>query len=470
MAKTGLNEKAVTYLRRISIILGSLFVTLAIASSFLGLSVDEGFSWNQIIVAVIGVVLIFGGIAGRKFPILYKGFALLLLNTAVVLILVDLASLFIIKLWHPVQLQTLEQKMEAVSQSAGAEVRMNWGRYEPYVVWRADTSVYFAEEIGPDGFRITPASDSDSSAYQVFVFGGSTIWGTGVPDSSTIPSYLCELLQASMNAPVEVRNFGQLGYVSTQEMIELCFQLRCNNVPDLVLFLDGMNDVAAAYESGIPGTHQNYPLVKERVESRFGDLGFESNLPHPLIQIYLNSNLSTLLSLINQGNMDNNVGNQPEVVNYLSFGADADSLSFEVASIMFENYAFIEQLSEQYEFDVLFFIQPSVWTGLKTLTEEEHSFSVGESRYFAVGADSAWRPILLKSYDWFDSMASREVNVQNLTSIFDSNNDQIYTDFTGVHLTADGNLIVAQEMYDALISRGILPLVSDSISTVGELL
>lgn len=460
MAKTELTEKAVTQLKRVSIIVGSVLVILALASNLLGLSVSEGFSWNQFAIILIGIVFILGGIAGRRFPDFYKGFALLLLNTAVVLILLDLASLFIVKLWHPAHLQILERKMEAVLQSASTEERMNWGRYEPYLVWKADTSLYFEEEIGSDGFRITPASNSDSNAYAVFVFGGSTIWGTGVPDSSTIPSYLCELLQSSVSGPVEVRNFGQLGYVSTQEMIEICFQLRSNNVPDLVIFLDGMNDVAAAYESGIPGTHQNYPLVKARVESRFGDLGLESNLPHPLIQIYLKSNLSTLLSLVDQGNMENSVGMQPEVVNYLSFGADTDSLSFEVASIMFDNYDFIEQLSEQYEFDVMFFIQPSVWTGSKTLTEEEISFALGESRFFAVGADSAWKPILIKSYDWFESMASREVNVHNLTSIFDTIDAQIYTDFTGVHLTVEGNMLVAQEMYDALISRGIL-LLSD---------
>ena len=98
------------------------------------------------------------------------------------------------------------------------------------------------------------------------------------------------------------------------------------------------------------------------------------------------------------------------------------------------------------------------------------SFAMGESRFFAVGADSAWKPILIKSYDWFESMTDVESKVQNLTAVFDDVDHQIYTDFTGVHLTSEGNLLVAQEIYDALISRGILPLIPDSISTEGELL
>ncbi|RKZ05827.1 hypothetical protein DRQ25_15285 [Candidatus Fermentibacteria bacterium] len=457
MGKTEFTEKTVSFLKRISIIIGSVLVFIALVSNLLGFSISEGFSWNQLVIVLIGFVLILGGIAGRRFPVFYKGFALLLLNTAVVLILLDLASLFIVKLWNPEHIQILDLKMEAGLQSASSEERMSWGRYEPYVVWRADTSLYFEDEIGPDGFRITPVSNSDSNAYKVFVFGGSTVWGTGVPDSSTIPSYLCELLQSSVSGPVDVRNFGQLGYVSTQEMIELCFQLRGGNVPDLVLFLDGMNDVAAAYESGIPGTHQNYPLVRARVESRLEDLGLESTLPHPLLQLFHRSNFSTLLSLAGSGGWGD-VGNQPEVVNYLTLGADTDTLSFNVARIMFENYDFIEHLSEQYAFDVLFFIQPSVWTGSKTLTDEEISFAIGESRFFAVGADSAWKPILIKSYDWFESMTDRESKVYNLTAIFDDVDFQIYTDFTGVHLTAEGNMLVAHEMYNTLISRGILPL------------
>ncbi|MCK5114955.1 MAG: SGNH/GDSL hydrolase family protein [Candidatus Aegiribacteria sp.] len=461
MAKAELTKRTVTFLKNVSIICGSLLVVIALVSNLLGFSISEGFSWNQLVIVLIGIVLILGGIAGRRFPVFYKGFALLLLNTAVVLILLDLASLFIVKLWNPEHIQILELKMEAGLQSPIAEERMSWGRYEPYVVWRADTSLYFEDEIDPDGFRITPVSNSDSNAYKVFVFGGSTVWGTGVPDSSTIPSYLCELLQSSVSGPVEVRNFGQLGYVSTQEMIELCFQLRSDNVPDLVLFLDGMNDVAAAYESGIPGTHQNYPLVRARVESRLEDLGLESTFPHPLLQLFHRSNFSTLLSLANSGR--GNDGNQSEVVNYLTLGADTDSLSFNVARIMFANYDFIEHLSEQYVFDVLFFIQPSVWTGSKALTEEEISFALGESRFFAVGADSAWKPILIKSYDWFETISNGESDVKSLTAIFDDVDFQIYTDFTGVHLTAEGNMLVAQEMYDVLISRSILPVIPDSI-------
>ncbi len=64
-------------------------------------------------------------------------------------------------------------------------------------------------------------------------------------------------------------------------------------------------------------------------------------------------------------------------------------------------------------------------------------------------------------------MANLESKVQILTAIFDDIDAQIYTDFTGVHLTAEGNLIVSQEMFDALISRNLLPLITDSTSTQG---
>ena len=108
------------------------------------------------------------------------------------------------------------------------------------------------------GLRITPAPTPPAPAstrpLTVFMFGGSTLWGTGARDAFTIPALVAsELRHAGLN--VEVTNFGESGYVSTQSLVALLLELRADRRPDVVVFYDGVNDTFSAYSqlrAGLP--------------------------------------------------------------------------------------------------------------------------------------------------------------------------------------------------------------------------
>ena len=55
---------------------------------------------------------------------------------------------------------------------------------------------------------------------EIWVFGGSTVWGTGARDDYTIPSCIARNL-AEAGRPSRVVNLGESGWVSTQEIILL---------------------------------------------------------------------------------------------------------------------------------------------------------------------------------------------------------------------------------------------------------
>ena len=80
--------------------------------------------------------------------------------------------------------------------------------------------------------------------FNVFLFGGSTTWGYGVPDDETIGSYLQEYLneKAEFGKPVRVYNFACESYYSTQERILFEQLISANFVPDMAIFIDGFND------------------------------------------------------------------------------------------------------------------------------------------------------------------------------------------------------------------------------------
>lgn len=121
-------------------------------------------------------------------------------------------------------------------------------RYVPYYHWRRKPFQSKYVNVNSNGVRRT-IKNPKPDAKKVFVFGGSTTWGSGVPDSHTIPS----LLQKRFGNEYNFYNFGETGYVSAQEINYLLEKLANNEIPDIVIFYDGINDgYHGVYSPGIP--------------------------------------------------------------------------------------------------------------------------------------------------------------------------------------------------------------------------
>jgi hypothetical protein len=94
---------------------------------------------------------------------------------------------------------------------------------------------------------INPELKEKSSVLQIFTLGGSTTFGYYVSDEHTWPSYLSYILnkraeKLGLDARIEVTNYGHVYYYTTQEVILLEQLLRRGQRPDLVIFLDGVNE------------------------------------------------------------------------------------------------------------------------------------------------------------------------------------------------------------------------------------
>jgi hypothetical protein len=95
------------------------------------------------------------------------------------------------------------------------------------------------------GFRVTPGSIDRDSPVLVHVFGGSTTFGYGVPNSYTIPSQLQQSLnKRQLGKAFVVKNYGQGYYYSSQEILLFISVLKSGNIPKYAVFVDGANDTA----------------------------------------------------------------------------------------------------------------------------------------------------------------------------------------------------------------------------------
>lgn len=101
-------------------------------------------------------------------------------------------------------------------------------------------------QIDTAGFRWGDAQapwPPDENKFNIFVFGGSTTLGQGVPANLTLSSYLqYDLRQALGSEAIAVYNFGQGFFYSFQERLLFESLIEDGFVPDLAIFIDGLND------------------------------------------------------------------------------------------------------------------------------------------------------------------------------------------------------------------------------------
>src|SRR5262249_35827913 len=118
--------------------------------------------------------------------------------------------------------------------------------YEPFTEFRERPRRKEYVTVDAAGFRVVKNQGPwplDHSYTNIFVFGGSTTFGYGVTNEQTIPSYLQEAASSDRRVKgVRVYNFGRGFYFSSQETILFSLLLSANVVPDIAVFIDGLND------------------------------------------------------------------------------------------------------------------------------------------------------------------------------------------------------------------------------------
>lgn len=111
-------------------------------------------------------------------------------------------------------------------------------------VYRPFTSASY--NVNSFGFRTREPGTKHPDEWRIGVLGGSTIWGTSVVDSETIPNLLEVRLRAVYGDRVTVYNFGVENSHLADE-IEVVKKYRTTFALDQVVFYDGGNDTAWAY-------------------------------------------------------------------------------------------------------------------------------------------------------------------------------------------------------------------------------
>lgn len=377
-----------------------------------------------------------------------RDLSLILLNTLVLLLLSELAL---------VMLSTLRSSTLGVGTGSFDDLRRHylalsvyrdqeWAEgyweevrdvvempFQPFLTWRTRPFDGRHLRVDSQGIRHTPGSvcepadDSESRPFEVWVFGGSTVWGWGAADHGTLPAYLGRGLASQLDRPTCVVNLGENGYVASQGLLRLEERLRQGHRPDLVLFYDGVNDVMGAYHDGRPGAHQNLALYRRRWEQH------ESPLRASLARLELSRWL---------GRVSGRWHPEPDPV------LSAEQIRRHHLGVVDT----IATLGRGFDFRYHAFWQPHITTGAKVLSGEEEP--MGEALAWTVALEPPLVELFRKTAESMGEAARDRPDLTSIVDVFDNRSETVWIDTWG-HVGPEGNALIARRMLGSL--DGIQP-------------
>lgn len=138
-------------------------------------------------------------------------------------------------------------------------------RYRPFLMEELVDGDYGGIVVR-NGLRHTwEPADLPEEAPEIWLFGGSTVFGRGQRDDHTIASEVARLADRE-GQPVRVVNLGNPGYTSYQEWQLFERRLASGARPAVALFLDGTADLEVQAEAASPDpTHFNRRRVDQTI-------------------------------------------------------------------------------------------------------------------------------------------------------------------------------------------------------------
>ncbi|MCU0512788.1 MAG: hypothetical protein MUE40_09475 [Anaerolineae bacterium] len=388
--------------------------------------------------------------AAQRLSRAYGVVALLLLNTLVLALLAELAAgLILAARPRPTladEIAAFKAKMLAQEYYAGQDwARLYWDehfqivdawQYTPYALWRTRPYTGTLIQVDEQGRRQTVNAMCSPDTYRIFTFGGSTMWGYGVPDAFTIASYV---QQGLPGRNVCVVNYGEVGYNSTQGLITLLRLVQQGDRPDLAIFYDGSNDITLANRTGQAGAHFYLEQIAPALR---GEAVRDSGVAAPAALRSLLGGTALYRLLVGEAPAPGPNWTQPPF--------DPAFLDAVTATYLV-NIDTAAQLAAQHGFRFVAFLQPVLPVVARPYSDLEQRF-IWETPGGLVDLFQAVYP------RW---QAAQRPYLVDLAHILDGATLPVWIDFN--HLTAWGNLTAANDILNV-----IRPLVDDDLATDGD--
>lgn len=283
----------------------------------------------------------------------------------------------------------------------------------------------------------------EKGEFRIFITGGSAAMGWGVSQKKVFSSVLENMFKSNFPyRKIRVINSAIGAYCSTQEriMVEnriLQFQ------PDFIIMFSGWNDAYLGYR-GINTLYDNdyfnyrklldkSPMKLDIYPPDYGDFKLKT--------LYV---LNRLIYKIKYGKVE-----------VLEGVIKKDSLKYnEVTDILLKNIHILSDMSKRYNYKLIFYLQPNVYSTEKKLTDlEKVIVRHGESVYVAF---PGYHRDVYSLYRRIFPEDARENGYYYIDGDGAIRSERKTVFFDHVHLSDRGNRLVAVHLYNELDKLGFL--------------
>ena len=316
---------------------------------------------------------------------------------------------------------------EAVMKSTGiTEIK------EKGLVYHNDRTGKYINVV--DNFRYTTDTPKKFSS-KVYVFGGSTVFCSEVPDKFTITSYLQRKLNKVFPGKYKVINCG-VGSVNTLQQLARLKTIKLAP-KDIVIFYGGVNEEALFLTGRINGWFsmgEPYPPYIPNPKPSF----FRSLIETLYTKLYWRSLFVNLFLNPNTYQINN-------IPTYLQDTTIVNSLKKK----LFRSYKNSIYEASTYCKDnkavFINFLQPNIVTRKENTDYEEN---IPKKHLISVSAPFALKICYETLRIAIDTLAKSEIKTYDLTAVFDHTQDNYYLD--QYHITEKGNEIIASNIFNII--------------------
>jgi hypothetical protein len=307
--------------------------------------------------------------------------------------------------------------------------------HDPYRTWQVQPMQMEYMTINADGYRATVQSTNAAPAREIWLLGGTVMWGSGARDANTIPSRVAQRLAELGDVDVKVVNLALPYFNFMQESITLMKRLSGGEKPIAAVFLNGLTDLRLAREHGQPG-HADF---ERRNRALFQAGWYGRSISDDVLDFARRSQLLQRLGLVGaprpSGALEDTQFSCPQAVRYYQEMARS-----------------ISGVGAAHGFEVIFARQPDPSDRVEPRPEWERQWSVeDEQKQCGEVIDAAMS-------------TSTSTLYLSLRGIFDADHEPRFLRRDGT-LTEAANAIVAERiaatLHELLRKKAALQLVSD---------
>lgn len=298
--------------------------------------------------------------------------------------------------------------------------------YQPYVGWSRKATKGKYTNINNQGNRITVQYNLNTQKVIRF-FGGSTMWGSGVEDAQTIPSWFVKCKD-----DFSVINHGESGFNSRQNLASFINVLIKEESVNTVIFYDGVNDIEhlCKKEINIPGHGREVQMRNELetvnstqsyISGRDGIIGLSKRM---LFKLFFKNTAEFIYKL--KGKFSKRELATPYCCDTNEEKAKA------VVNHLLNNWKIARQLSEANGIEFIAILQPNIYSkNMKQARNKENKSDHLENNFLEI-----YRILKeeIKAYGW----------IYDFMDIFDNINEPLYFDFC--HVNEKGNKIIGNKI------------------------